>query len=469
MMDRFQRKLADFSLLDSEKHLLLAVSGGVDSVVLVDLLAKLPAEKRPELSIAHVNHHLRAVSDAEEAFVKDLAEDYGLSFYSHQWGKEKQAHSGIEKAAREERYSFFKKVMNEEAIPYLMTGHHLDDQTETILMRLTRGASAEQLLGIREQQDFPLENGEGYLIRPLLDYSKEEIYEYAKEHELLYVEDESNQGLDYTRNRFRNQIIPLLKEENVQFNEHIQQFRKDLADLIKISRGPINRVYKKLTSEIDEEFHLDVIRFKDYSVAMQEAVIQDILKKLYKDEERQYKTNYIELINHWLLQGEVNSSLDLTGDFLVEKKYEEACFKKKELAVESEKEQTFEINELNQWIQLSENEKIGLFLSDQTPGKMKEEASKIRCLKIEKGKVDGPLKIRQRKAGDRMTYKGLKGHKKIKDIFIDEKVPKKEREKAWLVEDSQGQIIWLISYRKMDLFPNLRTDKIFYKLIYIKK
>ena len=467
MIEKFKKNLEHISLLDSEKTVLLAVSGGVDSVVLLNLMNEIPDSKRPQLAIAHINHHLRNKSNSEEKFVKSLAERNSIPFYCYHWQKKDHPDSGIEKAARNVRYEFFEMLMTEHKIPYLMTGHHLDDQTETILMRLTRGASLDQLLGIKSKQFFPLKGDAGYLIRPLLDYSKKDIYQYAEAHQLRYVEDESNQSLDYTRNRFRNEIIPLLKEENLRFNDHINQFRRDLTDLIEISQEPINKAYEETVREEKNQLYLNQKKFQDYSEALQKAVITKILKKLYNQQDEQYKTNYIQLIYDWLFDGEVNSSLDLTAGYHVEKGYLETVFKKKATDISTVSDREIIINRVNHWFQLSETESIGLFEMDSTIEQSKD--LEREELLIAEEHLHLPLTVRHRRAGDRMTYQGLEGRKKIKDIFIDDKIPRKEREKTWLVENDKGEIIWLISHKKMSLFTNLETDKLFYNLKYVKK
>lgn len=467
MIRMFKNKLKKYHLLDSNKKILLAVSGGPDSVVLLDLISQIPTLKRSQVIIAHMNHHLRIEANSEEEFVKKLAEKYNLPFYSHQWLEKDHPNSGIEEAARKERYNFFRSLMIEHDISYLMTGHHLDDQIETILMRLTRGASLEQLLGIRSKQSFSLGNNSAYLIRPLLEFSKEEIYQYAKKNGLAYAEDESNQGLDYTRNRFRNKIIPLLKEENSKFSNHMKQFQSDLTDLIEISQEPIDKAYKELVQEKNNRISLDLIRFEQYSSALQKAVITEILKKIYTEKAEQYKTNYIEIIYNWLNEGEVNSSLDLLGDYLVEKEYVKAIFKEKSLGQSKSENVEIEINKINQKVQLSESESIEISTLEKPVKTITKEQSENQLI-IAADHLHLPLTVRHRKPGDRMTYKGLSGSKKIKDILIDDKIKRKNREKAWLVEDNKKQIIWLISHRKMCLFTDSETDKLFYKLDYTK-
>lgn len=478
MREQFQQILHDNNLLNSRKHVLLAVSGGVDSVVLLDLMQSLPISKRPKVSVAHVNHQLRNVSDSEERFVRDLSQKYHVPVHVHVWDEKMHPVSGIEAAARNERYTFFKKVMHDLNIDALLTAHHLDDQVETVLMRLTRGSSLDQLVGIKIRQTIFLdEKGtkSGDLIRPLLPFSKEEIYEYAQNEQLEYREDASNLSMAYTRNRFRHQIIPLLKNENEKFNEHIERFAKDLSDLIEISEAPISLAYQALVKVREGKIELDTEKFTAHSEALQRAVLKLVLENLYAGKAVVFKANYIDLIYDWLKTGEVNTQLDLTGDYLVEKTYRRAYFYQKSMltkAVEHEKF-TIDATQLDKWISLSENEAIGLFsLPNDTEETREEIAEAIEDpaqLLITEENLHLPLTIRHRLPGDRMTYQGLQGSKKIKDIFIDGKIPPQDRDLAWIVEDKNGNIIWLVSYRKSDLFTEVETDKLNYILKYKKK
>ena len=163
-------------MLDPKTHILVGVSGGVDSVVLLHLLQAINDDTRPKISVAHINHQLRDESDSDEKFVRKLAESYRIPFYSYTWKKEEHPESGIEESARKVRYTFLKKLMKAHKIPVLMTAHHQDDQVETVLMKLARGSSLEQLTGIKLIQ--PL--NEGQLMRPMLTFTKGQIYEYAK-------------------------------------------------------------------------------------------------------------------------------------------------------------------------------------------------------------------------------------------------------------------------------------------------
>lgn len=453
MFQTFKQLLEKNNLFYPKKHVLLAVSGGVDSVVLLHLMQGIDEDKRPELSVAHVNHQLRENSDEDEVFVRELAESYGFPFYSHTWKKEDHPKSGIEEAARNIRYTFFKEIMNDFGATVLMTAHHQDDQVETILMKLTRGSSLEQLTGIHLTQPF----NNGQLLRPLLPFSKEELYKYAEDHRLKYVEDITNRTNIYTRNRFRNQIIPLIKQENVQFNEHVEQFAQDIRDVLEISKRPINEKFNKIVRKNRKSFSFNYAQFFHEEKPMQRAILKKILAAMYQDFESAYKTTYIELIRSWLIEGEVNTSLDLLNRWTVRKDYKNVIFEK-----EQEKEpgsnERYLLKEMNEWVDLSSTEKIGIFEHDGHDD--------AETLVFHADRVKFPLRIRHRNQGDRMRYKGLDGTKKIKDIFIDDKVAPEKRKQAWVVEDADGQILWVISYRKMYLLSDIETDKIAYAIKY---
>ena len=458
MFQNFNQILQRMNLLQADKKILLAVSGGVDSIVLLKLMLSIPTTSRPEVSIAHINHQLRTEAKDEEQFVKKLADENNIPFYSFVWSKKEHPISGIEEAARNVRYAFFKKIMTEQNLDVLMTGHHQDDQVETILMKLTRGSILEQLTGIDESQTF----AEGKLVRPLLSFEKQELFTFAKQQGLKFMEDESNFESNYTRNRFRNEIIPLLKKENNQFNQHIEQFSVDLKDLLEISKQSIQETYKLVVDVKDDAHVIEIQAYEKLSSAYQRVLLKQLLNGLYQSNTKGYKKNYIELLMNWILHGEVNTTLDLQSDLIVKKDYHTVSFQKQKTSVEEKDNfETVIIDQVDEWVELSSTEKVGLFIYDVDKVDKTEDS-----LLISEEYLNMPLTIRHRKPGDRMQYSGLNGSKKIKDIFIDEKTPVYKRDKAWLVEDQTGEILWLISYRQKYLLTTQETDKLTYILKY---
>lgn len=459
------KELQNLNEFDQKQKVVLAVSGGVDSIVLFHLMREFSKENDVEIVVAHVNHQLRDEADAEEEFVKKLVETYKIPFYVHRWLKKDQPQTGTEEAARNMRYQFFKEVMNQTDASILMTAHHQDDQVETILMKLTRGSTLEQITGIERVQPFH----KGYLVRPLLSFSKETIYDYAHRMNLHYKEDLTNQELLFSRNRFRNQIIPLLKEENRQFNEHVEQFSSDLRDVLQIAKGPIEEAYKNVVKEDKGTYAFQIEDFYQLPPPLQRAMLKLLLENLYKKTTEDYKTTYIQLIIDWLKDTEGHSKLHLTADMEVKKSYNNITFKKRTAETsQSGSKAVFTLTESNETIQLSENETLSIRRLEKKPMEMQDEKNEdaVDYLILPVRKDLFPLTIRHRQPGDRMSYQGLKGSKKIKDIFIDEKVPLEERENVWLVEDKKGRILWLIGFRKMYLLSDKETDKLTYILKY---
>lgn len=465
LFQQFYQMIEDLKIAKNNHKIVVAVSGGVDSVVLLHLLMRIPDANRPQLVIAHINHQLRAEATAEEVFVRGLAEHYHLPFYLHTWPVAKQPTSGIEEAARNMRYHFLHEVMNETTTDILMTGHHQDDQVETILMKLTRGSLLNQLTGIKLRQPF----NTGELIRPLLSFSKEQIYDYAHHHELEYAEDASNQELTYSRNRFRNELIPQFKAENAQFNEHIEQFSSDLDDLLKIAEAPIQHALQELiTFDSEKCLSFNQNAFLKHSKPMQRALLHKILHEIYQDSLIGYKANYIRLLQDWIISGAVNTELELSENRRSVKKYETIVFYIYEgkNPVADQYNETYEITALSKWVQVSKNEYFRLTEVDTQAVSWEETEN---ALLISDDELYLPLTIRHRLPGDRMAYQGLNGTKKIKDIFIDGKVPPQERDTAWIVEDANKKIIWLVNYRKMSLLTPLETDRLCYILEYKKE
>src|SRR5213075_835759 len=220
LLERFQNFIKQNNLFQQKDKLLLAVSGGVDSVVLCELCK----QSGYDFSIAHCNFRLRdKESERDAAFVTGLANKYGVQFFLKEFDTEKYAGEkklSIQEAARELRYDWFNELVTHNSRvtthDYVLTAHHADDNIETLLMNFCRGTGLPGLAGI------PLTSPQGIVRRPLLGFWKEELIEFAKQHKLKFVEDSSNQSSKYTRNLFRNEIIPLIAKAYPQVKENLQ-------------------------------------------------------------------------------------------------------------------------------------------------------------------------------------------------------------------------------------------------------
>ncbi|WP_208560551.1 tRNA lysidine(34) synthetase TilS [Marinilactibacillus kalidii] len=457
-------QLAEHFTASVEKHndfsqhdrVLVAVSGGVDSVVLVDLLRQLPKVYRPQLSIAHVDHQLRPSSSEDKAVVERLSHTLGVPFYSFTWSKQHHPKSGIEKAARDQRYAFFSTIMNENGLNKLVTGHHKGDQAETILMRMVRGSALEYLTGIKRTRTF----NENTLIRPLLDVPKSAIYRYAKDQKLTYVEDETNQQLDYTRNRYRNKILPLLKKENKAVETHLADLSKDVTDVWSIAQPVIESRSRQCATFKHGSVEIDGEMFLNETTSMQRQMLKFMLNHIYKHSTMIYKQKHIELIMEWLIQSGPNSSLDLPGQYQAVKSYQKVSIQKNEISKANRIIQPMYLN-LGEWLILPDDRKISLCYSNALPIGQ----SFKRKIFIASDAITLPLRVRNRQNGDRISPYGMTGTKKVKDLLIDKKIPKEKRDTLVMVEDAVGNMIWIIDIQESRLSIDAKPDKMQYVLL----
>lgn len=465
MYSEFLEKCQEDFYWKPTDRLMLAVSGGVDSMVLLDLIQRLPNVVKPWFGMVHVNHQLREASIEEEKFLVDYCKSAHIPFFVQRWPVKEQPNEGIEAAAREFRYAFFRNVLRDQQATHLLTGHHGDDQIETILMRLVRGGQLESIAGIKEQRSFY----GSQLTRPLLPYSKKMLYQYSQERSLVFFEDETNKSLDYTRNRYRHQIVPLLKKENTQVLTHFSEFSSDLQDVITVAKKEIEKNTAILCTEKNPFcWELDIHLFLTFEPAMKRQVMQALFNKLFKNEASEFGRKHQRQIIQLIENDKPNSQLDLPGNWIGKKVYQTFYFLKEQekLAEKNEKIASTLLLNLGEWLTLPGGGRIGLF-----------EATKERAVSnqtkqfiwLDPTSVQLPLKVRNRKPGDRMTLKGLQnGSKKIKDLFIDQKIPLNKRDEALLVTDSKEEIIWLVEYKESRLSIVPETDKIHYILIYEK-
>lgn len=451
-LDRsFLQHIQEEAYFDQDTSLVLALSGGVDSMVLAHLLFNLPEKFQPKIILAHANHHLRQVSDEEEAYIQGWAKDKPAKLEVKHW--EEPAQKNIEQAARHFRYDFFKEVMEKYQADVLLTGHHQDDQLETILMNFTRGGHWQSLQGIKRKQAF----GSGYLIRPLLDFSKIDLRQYAADKGIFYFEDQTNYSRAHTRNRFRLDIVPLLKKENPQVGFHAQE----LSENIQALQAIINPQVEAYLTMVEGDGFFSLKAFRTLPEAYQPFVLEAWLEKTLLDQEGKLASLRIKDILAWLKKDHSNSAIDLFGGIQLVKAYDRLYLQDSK----QEKDDSHYTLSLNETVDLNQTESIGYYSLDQAP----QWESGDQVIYLDAESIDLPLRIRHRQAGDRMSLKGMSGSKKIKDIFIDQKVPLAERDKAWLIEDASGQIIWLVGYKESSLSIENETGTIYHVLLYRNK
>lgn len=410
----------DSHFFDKHHKVLVAVSAGLDSVNLLELLYQTKDLLDIDLGIVHINHHQREASAEEENFVQTLSKKYSLPIYiGHFRG------DFSEEAARTFRYQYFKQIMESQGYTALVTAHHRDDQAETIVMRFIRGSRLHHLTGIAPVQPF----GPGELIRPLLTIHKSEL------EDLFHYEDASNKDLTYFRNRVRHLYLPALQQENPQITEHLIQFSQELSDY-KVA-------LQTLTQDLDPT---DLPTFRAQIPALQRILLTQYVEQfpdlaLTKDQFDQVHHILLTKANY---QGPLKNGYFLTKDY-------------SRFAIQQTPPRSNPLQDLPKVLEYQHQ----LTITDQTfsYGPFLEGAQHRLTLSDTR-----PITIRRRQPGDRIL---LNGHTvKLSRYLINQKIPLMEREKG-LVLQQGDQILAYLPWMISDLSKSPKDD-IMKTTLYIK-
>ncbi|WP_127850069.1 tRNA lysidine(34) synthetase TilS [Lacticaseibacillus hulanensis] len=256
--------------------ILVAVSGGADSLALLDLLVRVREELQLQLVAVHINHELRVESAAEEAAVRDYCASHRVELVVRHWPVAQHPDAGIEASAREFRYQCFADVAMQQQCAVVMTAHHRDDQVETVLFRMLRSGDAHSVRGILAERDF-----HGLrLVRPLLSVTKAELKAYADYTNLPYSEDASNSDVHYSRNYLRHRVLPMLRQEDARADEHIALFATEQAGLVELADVTIRHFLSLLGPKSDE---IDWRQVHTSSHAVQTLVLSAALRRMIPD------------------------------------------------------------------------------------------------------------------------------------------------------------------------------------------
>ncbi|HLO10645.1 MAG TPA: tRNA lysidine(34) synthetase TilS [Pseudoneobacillus sp.] len=432
--------LKQHSINLSGNTVIVGVSGGPDSLTLLHYLWQKREQWGLKLIAAHVDHMFRGEESYLEAvFVKDLCEKLEIQFEWTQINVEEymiKSGQSTQVGARECRYQFFEKVMAKYNAAYLILGHHGDDQIETMLMRMTRGSSGKARAGIPIRRPF----GQGEIIRPLLVVNKDEIENYCLTFQLNPRRDPSNQKPYYSRNRYRLEVIPFLKRENPAVHEQFQRMSEELYQdetfLEELTAQEMNKVVK---SRNDDKITLHIEQFLAMPLPLQRRGIQLILKYLYKVRPSSLSALHIDLIMKLMRSPHPSGRLDYPLGLQIIRSYQLCDF------LFNQKEKTPYYFELENHGSIELPNGYTFSLEYVESSRVNKEAN--TCL-LDPLKTKLPIIIRTRRNGDRIHPKGMSGTKKIKDIFMDEKIPQEFREDWPIVTDSTGSILWIPQLKK---------------------
>ncbi len=422
------------NLLVDGDSIVLGLSGGPDSMCLLDILLKI--NKKIKIIVAHINHNIRKDSKKEAEFIKNYCLDKNVVLETTVFSKKGLDKDYNESELREMRYEYFEKLIKKHHANYLFTAHHGDDLIETILMRITRGSDLKGYAGF--DLVTPKENYK--IIKPLIYTTKEAIEKYNKDNKIPSVEDKTNKSSKYTRNRYRHNVLPFLKEENKDVHLKYLKFSQEL-----------NKYYNYVNSIVDKEMKkryekntLDLQAITKVDDLILESIIKRILDINYPDNLYLVNDKHTEMIKSIIYNKEPNLILNLPDNLIVKKRYEKLLFsREKQMA----KEYYLEIKDHTV---LPDNHYIEFLKSSSETNNY--------CTRLNSKEINLPLYVRNRKAGDKMIIKNSKGSRKIKDILIDNKIDIDKRDNIPIVVDGTGKIIWLPGLKKSK-FDKAKTEE----------
>lgn len=440
LLQRFQQYISSNHLFTKNDTLLLAVSGGVDSVALCELCK----QAGYQFIIAHCNFKLRAAeSERDAVFVQQLAQAYNVPFLKKEFDTAEYAEKNklsIQEAARELRYGWFEEMLQKAKGPTshsllatsLVTAHHLDDNIETMLMHFFRGTGIHGLRGMLPKQ--------GHIVRPLLFARKQELKQFATDNKLNWVEDSSNALDKYSRNYFRHQLIPLVQQIYPEAENNLAGNLRRFAEMEVLYEQALETHKKKLLEYKGNEVHIPVLKLqkseplhtivyeiiKDFGFSP--AQVEEVIKLLGSESGRyvQSATHRIIKNRRWLIIA----------------------------ATQLEQVQNLVIDEDEHRI-VFEN---GALVLEQLKNKNVQPVNDAAIAFIDQSTVQFPLLLRKWKKGDYFYPLGLKKKKKLARFFIDQKLSLTDKEKVWVLE-SNKKILWVVGLRIDDRFKIINTKQ----------
>ena len=408
--DLFQNTIDDFH----QHTYLLAVSGGSDSMVLAYLFLK----NQIPFQVAHVNYHLREEnSDLDQKLVEDFCIENNIKYHIYEVSeKDEKPEGSIQLWARNLRYRFFDEVMLKENLTSLATAHHLNDQLETFIINLSRGSGIKGLSGMPNHQ---------HLVRPLLHYSKEEIYDFAKEHMIPFREDASNKKNDYLRNKIRNTITPLLMDINPQFLNQFDKSIQLLQEVKSFALDQTEKIFKEISFINHNEIIIDKTKFQAESSFLQYSV----LNKYGFNNSEEHQKIFSAQTGSQFQSNEYCLTIDRNSIIINPLDVNNSDIESEEIILVENKD--------------SLNQNLIINIADYVQNEIQD---KEWYFELEK--ISFPLKLRHKKEGDIFHPIGMNGKKKVSKFFKDEKISILAKQKIWILVDGNDSILGILPFRQ---------------------
>ena len=429
-LDNFQKNLQKLVNDFNEKTFLVATSGGVDSMVLLNLFRV----SGFEFQVAHVNYHFREEdSDLDQKLVENFCENHTIKFHLKDISdEEKLKMKSLQNWARDVRYQFFFEILKKENLDFIVTAHHLNDNLETFIINLSRGSGIRGLSGIPENDN--------QVLRPLLPFSKNEISDFAKENKIDFREDQSNQKNDYLRNKIRNEIVPKLVETNDHFLENFQKSQEYLIQTKNFVEEKVNEIFNEISDEKEGNLIINKTQLSKKSPIIKFEILR--------------KYGFFDAFEIEKIVNAKTGSFFYSDDFqLLVNREELIVSRKSEVGRRKLEEEIIILEEIEN---VNENLKLNLsvYIKNEIP-------DSEFSWKFDVKKLIFPLKLRPKKEGDTFSPIGMIGKKKVSKFFRDEKLSILAKQKTWILCDGNDEILGIIPFRQDKKFAaNDETESV---------
>jgi tRNA(Ile)-lysidine synthase len=458
MIEKVKAALNKHGMLAREDRVVVAVSGGADSMALLKALEILSREYGISLVSAHLNHGIRENADPEEQFVRRFSQDRGIPFESkrvHVPGLQKGAGKSIEEIGREERIRFLMDAASKYGAQKIALGHHLHDQAETVIMNFLRGSGTQGLKGMSPVRD-------GLFIRPLLGIKKKEILAFLEENQVPYMTDPSNDSKVYLRNRIRHELLPELKK---QFNPKLEETLGNMSEVMRLENDYLEAVTDKVLESWGVKTKDEEIRIKRYDLinlhpAIQNRIIKTLLKR-FNPSGKGIGYVHIKAVINLARSCKPGGQVILPFRICLRREYDYLCFVRQEKE-DSERRGGFcYAVSIPGEIRMNDLDRIMRFEMVQPPESILSNNPDMVYMDFEK--ITPPLVVRTIKPGDCIEPLGMAGKKKLKSYFIDSKIPQIKRKHIPLLADGES-VIWIAGMMLSERVKITNKTRIFLKI-----
>jgi len=461
MLEKVLEYIEKEKMINMGDKIVVAVSGGADSVCLFEILCEIKEKYNLKLFVVHVHHGIRG-KDADEdySFVEKLCKNKGVKFFGFKYDvpalAKKEALSE-EEEGRIVRYKAFREVKDKEKADKIAVAHNANDLAETVLLSMARGSSVKGLGGIRPVRDD--------IIRPILCLKREEIESYLKNKSIKYCTDITNSDSKYTRNKIRLNVLPELEKVNNQAVSHLVRLAGELSDLESYLEEKTGEAMEESLARIDDDLYIDIDSLSRLNKVIKSRLVIDALEMVC-GKRKDLSAKHVESILK-LAKSESGKNIKLPYNMTARNEYgkiiisnkKESIKKSDEIVLDDKFFEEILKEEIRKSIEL-ENAHFSFECKDCAEGEFHE---KLYTKEFDYDKMKFGFEIRNRKDGDYINLKG--GRKKLKDYFIDMKIPREERDKILLLAKG-SQVIWIVGYRINEEYKITKQTKTTLKVEY---